>query len=115
MVANHDRAFLENVCATVVDLDPSHFGVDGDGGNRFSGSYSDYLAAKRDARLREAAFAEEQDEARRPPARGRDHRAQGSGTTALRATATSSSTSDRARRWRARSAAGSATPRDGSR
>ena len=63
VVASHDRAFLENVCATVVDLDPSHFGVDGDGGNRFSGGYSDYLAAKRDARRRwEAAFAEEQDE-----------------------------------------------------
>lgn len=32
----HDRTFLENVCTTVVDLDPMHLGVDGEGGNRFS-------------------------------------------------------------------------------
>jgi macrolide transport system ATP-binding/permease protein len=40
LVASHDRTFLENVCRQVVDLDPSHFGTDGQGGNRFSGGYS---------------------------------------------------------------------------
>jgi macrolide transport system ATP-binding/permease protein len=63
VVASHDRTFLENVCATVVDLDPMHLGVDGDGGNRFSGGYSDYLLAKRAARARwEEAFAAQQEE-----------------------------------------------------
>jgi macrolide transport system ATP-binding/permease protein len=63
LVASHDRTFLENVCGQVVDLDPSHFGTDGQGGNRFSGGYSAYLQAKRDARTRwEQAFLEQQDE-----------------------------------------------------
>ena len=63
VTASHDRAFLENVCAAVVDLDPSHFGVDGEGGNRFTGGYRTYLAAKRRARERwERAFEENQDE-----------------------------------------------------
>jgi macrolide transport system ATP-binding/permease protein len=40
-----------------------HLGVDGDGGNRFSGGYSDYLLAKRAARARwEEAFAAQQEE-----------------------------------------------------
>ena len=63
VLASHDRAFLDNVCAAVVDLDPSHFGVDGSGGNRFTGGYTEYLAAKRAARTRwEQAFEEQQDE-----------------------------------------------------
>jgi macrolide transport system ATP-binding/permease protein len=63
VAASHDRAFLDNVCAAVVDLDPSHFGVDGEGGNRFTGGYSAYLAAKREARTRwERAFEEHQEE-----------------------------------------------------
>ena len=63
LVASHDRTFLENVCRQVVDLDPSHFGTDGRGGNRFSGGYSSYLQAKRDARSRwEQAFLAQQDE-----------------------------------------------------
>ncbi len=63
VAASHDRAFLDRVCAAVVDLDPSHFGVDGEGGNRFTGGYTDYLAAKREARARWVrAFAEQQDE-----------------------------------------------------
>jgi macrolide transport system ATP-binding/permease protein len=63
LVASHDRTFLENVCGQVVDLDPSHFGTDGQGGNRFSGGYSSYLRAKRDARSRwEQAFLAQQDE-----------------------------------------------------
>ncbi|HSE08548.1 MAG TPA: ABC-F family ATP-binding cassette domain-containing protein [Nocardioidaceae bacterium] len=63
VVASHDRTFLENVCATVVDLDPMHLGVDGDGGNRFSGGYSDYLLAKQASRGRwEEAFLAQQEE-----------------------------------------------------
>jgi macrolide transport system ATP-binding/permease protein len=73
LVASHDRTFLENVCAQIVDLDPSHFGTDGEGGNRFSGGYSTYLLAKRDARARwEQAFLDQQEElnALRAAARG---------------------------------------------
>jgi macrolide transport system ATP-binding/permease protein len=63
LVASHDRTFLENVCGQVVDLDPSHFGTDGQGGSRFSGGYSSYLLAKREARARwEQAFLAQQDE-----------------------------------------------------
>jgi macrolide transport system ATP-binding/permease protein len=63
VVASHDRVLLESVCSEIVDLDASHFGVDGSGGNRFSGGFSAYLAAKRAARSRwEQAFASEQDE-----------------------------------------------------
>jgi macrolide transport system ATP-binding/permease protein len=63
VVASHDRVLLDRVCAEVVDLDPSHFGVDGRGGNRYSGGFSSYLDAKRAARRRwEAAFSAEQEE-----------------------------------------------------
>ena len=63
VVASHDRAFLDRVCAAVVDLDPSHFGVDGNGGARFSGGYSAYLSAKRAARQRwQDAFEAQQEE-----------------------------------------------------
>ena len=63
VVASHDRTFLENVCTTILDLDPRHLGVDGDGGNRFSGGYSAYLETKRASRARwEAAFLAHQEE-----------------------------------------------------
>ncbi len=63
LAASHDRAFLDAVCAAVVDLDPSHLGVDGDGGNRFTGGYTEYLSAKRAARRRwQEAFEAQQDE-----------------------------------------------------
>jgi macrolide transport system ATP-binding/permease protein len=63
VVASHDRVLLDRVCAEIVDLDASHFGVDGAGGNRFSGGYSAYLQSKRAARERwEQAFASEQEE-----------------------------------------------------
>ena len=66
VVASHDRAFLDAVCRQVVDLDPSHLGTDGRGGNRFSGGYTDYLAEKRRARVRwEASFLEQQDQLNR--------------------------------------------------
>jgi len=63
VVASHDRTFLDNVCAAVVDLDPGYLGVDGDGGNRYSGGYSDYLAVKRASRRRwEEAFVAHREE-----------------------------------------------------
>ncbi len=57
VVASHDRAFLEAVCAVTVDLDPAR------GGTRFSGGYGDYLLAKRAAREQwQRAFEDQQDE-----------------------------------------------------
>nr|MBA3233935.1 ABC-F family ATP-binding cassette domain-containing protein [Propionibacteriales bacterium] len=49
VAATHDRDFLDHVCAVVVDLDGSHFGVDGSGGNRFVGGFSAYLEHKQQA------------------------------------------------------------------
>jgi macrolide transport system ATP-binding/permease protein len=63
VVVSHDRAFLAAVCAAVLDLDPAHLGVDGSGGGRFTGGYSDYLVAKRRARQRwQEAFEAQQAE-----------------------------------------------------
>jgi macrolide transport system ATP-binding/permease protein len=55
VVASHDRAFLDAVCGSIVDLDP--------GGQRFTGGYTEYLAEKRAARRRwQQAFEAQQDE-----------------------------------------------------
>jgi len=63
VVASHDRTFLDAVCATIIDLDPMHLGVDGEGGNRFTGGYSAYLAQKKQSRRRwEEAFLAQRDE-----------------------------------------------------
>jgi macrolide transport system ATP-binding/permease protein len=63
VVATHDRAFLERAGRAIVDLDESHFGVDGRGGRRFVGSYSQFVAQKQVARARwERAFADQRDE-----------------------------------------------------
>ncbi|MDQ6716503.1 MAG: ATP-binding cassette domain-containing protein, partial [Actinomycetota bacterium] len=63
VVASHDRAFLDNTAAVIVDLDPSHFGIDGDGGSRFFGDFTAYLAQRRRARRRwETAFLAQRDE-----------------------------------------------------
>jgi len=63
LVASHDRVFLDRVCAAVVDLDASHFGVDGEGGNRFGGGFTSYLEHKAGARRRwEETFREQQEE-----------------------------------------------------
>ncbi|HSJ22993.1 MAG TPA: ATP-binding cassette domain-containing protein, partial [Nocardioidaceae bacterium] len=63
VVASHDRTFLDNVCSVVLDLDPMHLGVDGDGGNHFSGGYTDYLRAKHESRVRwEQAYLAHQGE-----------------------------------------------------
>jgi len=63
VVASHDRVFLDNTAAVVVDLDPSHFGFDGEGGTRFFGDFTAYLAQRRRARRRwEEAFLAQRDE-----------------------------------------------------
>ncbi len=63
VLASHDRILLDRVCSVVVDLDPSHFGVDGGGGTRFVGGFSAYLEHKRAARRRwEEAFLTQQDQ-----------------------------------------------------
>ena len=63
VVASHDRVFLDNTAAVVVDLDPTHFGVDGEGGTRFVGGFTAYLAERRRARRRwETAFLAQRDE-----------------------------------------------------
>ncbi len=61
VIASHDRVLLDRVCAVIVDLDPSHFGVDGDGSNRYVGGFAEYLEHKAIARRRwEHAFTEQQ-------------------------------------------------------
>ncbi len=63
VVASHDRVFLDRTASVVVDLDPSHFGVDGQGGSRFVGDFTAYLAERRRARRRwEEAFVAQRDE-----------------------------------------------------
>jgi macrolide transport system ATP-binding/permease protein len=63
LVASHDRVFLDRVCAAIVDLDPSHYGVDGEGGNRFGGGFTAYLEHKAAARRRwDETYAAQQDE-----------------------------------------------------
>jgi macrolide transport system ATP-binding/permease protein len=58
--ASHDRAFLDAVATSLLDLDPSRSGT-----TVFGGGYSAYLAAKTDERARwEKQFADEQDELR---------------------------------------------------
>jgi macrolide transport system ATP-binding/permease protein len=63
VVASHDRVFLDRTAAVVVDLDPSYFGIDGEGGSRFSGDFTAYLGARRKARRRwEEAFLAQREE-----------------------------------------------------
>ncbi|HYO33141.1 MAG TPA: ABC-F family ATP-binding cassette domain-containing protein [Nocardioidaceae bacterium] len=63
IVASHDRALLDRVCDSILDLDASHFGVDGLGGSHYTGDFSTYLHHKRAARTRwETAFSAQQDE-----------------------------------------------------
>jgi macrolide transport system ATP-binding/permease protein len=52
LLASHDRVLLDDVCTDLVDLDPTAFGTDGLGGRRFGGGWSDYVAAREDARRR---------------------------------------------------------------
>ena len=63
VAASHDRTFLDVACTDIVDLDPSAFGTDGRGGNRFGGNFTTYLDVKEDARRRwEDTYAEQQAE-----------------------------------------------------
>ncbi|MFF2008276.1 ABC-F family ATP-binding cassette domain-containing protein [Streptomyces sp. NPDC058195] len=58
VVASHDRAFLDAVCTSLVDLDPA-----ADGPVRYGGSYSAYLAHRHAERERwERRYAGEQEE-----------------------------------------------------
>jgi macrolide transport system ATP-binding/permease protein len=67
VAASHDRAFLDAVCTSILDLDPS-FTVTTDGHpavgpSRYSGAYSEYLTGKAAARARwEQAYATWNDE-----------------------------------------------------
>ena len=47
VLASHDRVLLDDVCTDLVDLDPTAFGTDGQGGRRFGGGWSDYVAPAR--------------------------------------------------------------------
>ncbi|UYM05886.1 ABC-F family ATP-binding cassette domain-containing protein [Solicola gregarius] len=63
VAASHDRTFLDVACTDIVDLDPSAFGTDGRGGNRFGGGYTEYLEAKEQSRRRwEETYVEQQAE-----------------------------------------------------
>ncbi|MFC4222533.1 ATP-binding cassette domain-containing protein [Lysinibacter cavernae] len=63
VLASHDRVFLDEICTDIVDLDAGFLGVDGNGGRRFGGNFSEYLAAKAAARARwERRYAEQQAE-----------------------------------------------------
>ena len=63
VAASHDRTFLDGACTDIVDLDPSAFGTDGNGGNRFGGGFTEFLEVKEQARRRwEETFTEQQDE-----------------------------------------------------
>ena len=63
VLASHDRVLLDDVCTDLVDLDAGELGTDGSGGRRFGGGWTDYEAARADARRRwEETYAEQQEE-----------------------------------------------------
>ena len=63
VLASHDRVLLDDVCTDLVDLDAGELGTDGSGGRRFGGGWSDYEAARLDARRRwEETYADQQEE-----------------------------------------------------
>jgi macrolide transport system ATP-binding/permease protein len=63
VLASHDRVLLDDVCTDLVDLDAGELGTDGSGGKRFGGGWSDYEAARADARRRwEQTYVEQQEE-----------------------------------------------------
>ena len=63
LLASHDRVLLDDVCTDLVDLDAGALGTDGSGGRRFGGGWSDYEAARADARRRwEETYALQQEE-----------------------------------------------------
>ncbi|MCF6377657.1 ATP-binding cassette domain-containing protein [Nocardioides KLBMP 9356] len=63
VLASHDRVLLDDVCTDLVDLDAGELGTDGGGGQRFGGGWSDYEAARVDARRRwEETYVAQQEE-----------------------------------------------------
>jgi macrolide transport system ATP-binding/permease protein len=75
LFASHDRAFLDSAASSLIDLDPapSKVGVDG-GVTRYTGNYTDYLAARQDVRERwERQYRDEQAELKRLRAGVRDN------------------------------------------
>ncbi len=63
VVASHDRVFLDRVCTAIVDLDPSLAGARSVAGRRYTGTFSDYLAAREDDRRRwEQTYRDQQEE-----------------------------------------------------
>lgn len=86
LLASHDRAFLDEAVTTLIDLDPAPVphsvtgSLTGDGPGsgigvtRFTGSYSEYLEARRLARRRwELQYRDEQAELKRLRAQVRDN------------------------------------------
>lgn len=75
LIASHDRAFLDQTVVSLLDLDPAprphalgetHDDLSTMGVTRFTGSYSDYVRFKQDARQRwQQQYEEEQAELRR--------------------------------------------------
>ncbi|MFT4289273.1 ATP-binding cassette domain-containing protein [Nocardioides sp.] len=66
LLASHDRVFLDEAATHLVDLDPTAFGTDGDGGRRFGGGWTAYEEARSAARQRwEQTYAEQQEELKR--------------------------------------------------
>ncbi|AGP31954.1 ABC-F family ATP-binding cassette domain-containing protein [Corynebacterium terpenotabidum] len=74
LFASHDRAFLDEVASSLVDLDPAPTQAGTVGGvTRYTGNYSDYLIARREVRDRwERQFRDEQAELKRLRAGVRD-------------------------------------------
>ena len=75
LCASHDRAFLDTAASGIVDLDPAPTRVGEDGGlTRYTGNYTDYLAAREDVRERwERQYRDEQAELKRLRAGVRDN------------------------------------------
>lgn len=72
VAVSHDRAFLDAVCTSIVDMDPGR-----DGATRYGGAYTDYLDAKAAERRRwEGAYEDWRDETNRLTrlAKGTAHR-----------------------------------------
>jgi macrolide transport system ATP-binding/permease protein len=63
LFTSHDRVFLDDAATDLVDLDPSAFGTDGEGGRRFGGGWTEYEEHRRRARERwETTYARQQEE-----------------------------------------------------
>ena len=68
LTASHDRAFLDEATSAQIDLDPAASPLAGPGGGAtaYTGTFTDYLQARLDARERwEQQFAQEQEELNR--------------------------------------------------